>query len=66
MHKNKKPSSFLIICFSTDNELYRPTSIIRQYLICEEFSNVKYIEKEVVEYEHILTKDKKYAHFKFI
>ena len=66
MSKNKEPSSFIIICFSTDNELYRPMTIIRQYLVCEECSNVKYIKEEGVEYDHNLNKDNKYLHFKFI
>ena len=65
MSKLKEPSSFIIICFSVDNELYKPTTIIRQYLICEECSNVKYL-KDGVEYDHNLNKDNKYAHFKFI
>ena len=65
MSKLKEPSSFLIICFSIDNELYKPMTIIRQYLICEECSNVKYL-KDGVEYDHNLNKDNKYAHFKFI
>ena len=66
MSKNKEPSSCIIICFSTDNELYRPMTIIRQYLVSEECSNVKYIKEEGVEYDHNLNKDNKYLHFKFI
>ena len=39
-------------------------SIIRQYLIFEECSNVKYKE-DSVEYKHNLNKDNNYVHFKF-
>ena len=65
MLKEKEPSSFIIISFSTDNELYRPMPIIRQYLVGEECSNVKYLKEEGVEYSHNLNKDNKLAHFKF-
>ena len=62
--KSESPS-FLFVCFSTDNEAYKPMSIIRQYLIFEECSNVKYKE-DSVEYNHNLNKDNNYVHFKFI
>ena len=65
MSKNDKPSSFTIICFSTDIELYKPMSIIRQYLVSEECSNVKYIKDEGVEYYHKLNKDNNSGNFKF-
>ena len=65
MSKNDEPSSFTIICFSTDNELYRPMALIRQYLVSEECSNVKYIKEEGVEYDHNLNKDNNFGHFKF-
>ena len=66
MPKIKEDSSVLIICFSTDNETYRPMAIIRQYLISEECSNIKYIKEDAVEYDHNLNKDNKIIHFKFI
>ena len=62
--KNNEGPSFLIVCFSTDNESYKPMSIIRQYLIFEECSNVKYKE-DSVEYNHDLNKDNNFIHFKF-
>ena len=65
MSKNDEPSSFTIICFSTDNELYRPMALIRQYLVSEECSNVKYIKEEGVEYDHKFNKDNSFGHFKF-
>ena len=65
MSKNNEPTSFTIICFSTDNELYRPMTLIRQYLVNEECSNVKYIKEEGVEYDHNFKKDNNYDHFKF-
>ena len=65
MSKNDKPSSFTIVCFSTDIELYKPMSIIRQYLVSEECSNVKYIKDEGVEYYHKLNKDNNSGNFKF-
>ena len=61
--KSESPS-FIFVCFSTDNEAYKPMSIIRQYLIFEECKNVKYKE-DSVEYNHNLNKDNNYVHFKF-
>ena len=61
--KSESPS-FIFVCFSTDNEAYKPMSIIRQYLIFEECKNVKYKE-DSVEFNHNLNKDNNYVHFKF-
>ena len=67
MSKSKEQlPSFFIICFTTDIDAYRPMTIIRQYVICEECSNVKYIKEEGVEYDHHFNKDLKFRHFKFI
>ena len=62
--KEQTPS-FVIICFTTDTELYRPMTIIRQYLVCEECSNVKYLKEEGVEFENNLNKDIKLTRCKF-
>ena len=64
MSKNQKPSSLIMICFTTDVELYRPMTIIRHYLINEECSNVKYKE-EGVDFNHTLNSDYQF-HFKYL
>lgn len=57
MPKKKKDKKdkflyFTIICFSTDTELYQPLKLIRQYLLLEQYSNIKYISDEGVEFDY--------------
>lgn len=62
--KKDQSSSIIIICFSTDFENYKPMVVIRQYLVYEECSNVKYIKEEGVEFDHHLNNNNN--HFKFL
>ncbi len=68
MSENKEQSSsIIIICFSTDIENYKPMGLIRQYLVYEECSNVKYIKEEGVEFDHHLNNNNnKNNHLKFL
>ena len=43
---------FIIVCFSTDKELYSPLPIIKKYLNLEQCSNVKNKNINSVEYDH--------------
>ena len=43
---------FSIICFSSDNELYKPMEIIKKYLDLEQSSDIKYLDQSEVEYSH--------------
>ena len=51
-NKEKKSNNFIIICFTTDIQLYKPMDIIKKYLELEQCSNIKYEKEKLVEYDH--------------
>ena len=50
--KEKNSYYFKIVCFSTDEKIYKPLLIIKKYLNLEQCSNIKNADNDSIEYDH--------------